>query len=65
MVVVNTLVPLLALITLGAALRRWNFAQPGFFRETNRLLYWIAMPALLFYQTAEATIQPGAALRVS
>ena len=57
MVVLNTLVPLLALITLGAALRRWNFAPPSFFREANRLLYWIAMPALLFYQTAEATIQ--------
>ena len=64
MYVLNTLVPLLALITLGAALRRWNFAPPSFFREANRLLYWIAMPALLFYQTAEATIQPGAALRV-
>jgi malate permease and related proteins len=64
MVVLNTLVPLLALITLGAALRRWNFAPPGFFRDANRLLYWIAMPALLFYQTAEATMQTGAALRV-
>ena len=64
MLVLNTLVPLLALITLGAALRHWNFAPPSFFREANRLLYWIAMPALLFYQTAEATIQPGAALRV-
>ena len=64
MYVLNTLIPLLALITLGAALRRWNFAPPGFFREANRLLYWIALPALLFYQTAEATIQGGAALRV-
>ena len=64
MLVLNTLVPLLALITLGAALRRWNFAPPSFFREANRLLYWIALPALLFYQTAEATIQGGAALRV-
>jgi predicted permease len=64
MLVLNTLVPLLALITLGSALRRWNFAPPSFFREANRLLYWIAMPALLFYQTAEATIQAGAALRV-
>ena len=64
MVALNTLIPLLALITLGAALRRWNFAPPSFFREANRLLYWIALPALLFYQTAEATIQGGAALRV-
>lgn len=64
MYVVNTLGPLLALIALGAALRGWRFATPGFFREINRLLYWIALPALLFYQTAEATIQGEAALRV-
>ncbi len=64
MYVVNTLGPLLALIALGAALRRWRFASPSFFREINRLLYWIALPALLFYQTAEATIQGDAALRV-
>jgi malate permease and related proteins len=64
MIVLNTLVPLFALIALGAALRRWNFAPPSFFRDANRLLYWIALPALLFYQTAEAEIQGGAALRV-
>jgi predicted permease len=64
MYVVNTLGPLLALIALGAALRRWRFASTSFFREINRLLYWIALPALLFYQTAEATIQGDAALRV-
>jgi predicted permease len=64
MFVLNTLLPVLALIALGATLRRWNFGPPTFFREANRLLYWIALPALLFYQTAEATIQGGAALRV-
>jgi malate permease and related proteins len=64
MYALNTLAPLLALIALGAALRRWHFAPPSFFRDANRLLYWVALPALLFYQTAEAMIQGGAALRV-
>ncbi|MCX6029863.1 MAG: AEC family transporter [Chloroflexi bacterium] len=64
MYIINTLVPLLALMLLGAALRRTAFVPPGFFQETNRLLYWIALPCLLFYQTAEATIEGDAALRV-
>lgn len=64
MYLVNSLGPLLMLIALGAGLRRWHFASPHFFREINRLLYWLALPALLFYQTAEATIQGDAALRV-
>ncbi len=64
MYIVNTLVPLLALIALGATLRHRGFAPPGFFQQTNRLLYWVALPCQLFYQTAEATIEGGAALRI-
>ena len=64
MFVLNTLVPLLAIVVLGAVLRQTGFAPASLFRETNRLLYWIALPALLFYQTAEATIKGDSALRV-
>jgi malate permease and related proteins len=64
MYVLNTLVPLLAIVVLGAVLRQAGFAPASLFRETNRLLYWIALPALLFYQTAEATIKGDSALRV-
>ncbi len=64
MLVLNTLVPLLAIVLLGAVLRQTGFAPASLFRETNRLLYWIALPALLFYQTAEARIKGDSALRV-
>jgi predicted permease len=64
MYVLNTLVPLLALAALGAFLSRTKFAPPSFFRETNRLLYWVALPALLFADTAATTIEGDSALRV-
>jgi predicted permease len=64
MYVLNTLVPLLAIVVLGAVLRQTGFAPASMFRETNRLLYWVALPALLFYQTAEATLKGDSARRV-
>ncbi len=65
MLAFNTLVPLLAIVLLGAVLRRTRFASAGLFRETNRLLYWIALPALLFEETATAELGGDAALRVA
>jgi predicted permease len=52
--VVNVLLPVFAVIALGAALRHARFASPQLFRETNRLVYWVALPAFLFYTTAES-----------
>lgn len=62
---VNVLLPIFAVIALGTVLRRVKFVPPGFFRETNRLVYWIAIPCYLFYKTAEATLVGASAVRVS
>jgi hypothetical protein len=64
MYVLNTLLPLLAIVGLGAFLRRIGLMSPPFVRDTNRLLYWVALPALLFYETAGAQIRGDAVLRV-
>lgn len=64
MAVLGTLAPIFLTIVLGAALRATRFALPELFRGTNRLVYWVALPCLLFYQTAEARIAGGAAVRV-
>ncbi len=48
MLAFNTLVPLLAIVLLGAVLQRGRLCIRRAGRETNRLLYWIALPALLF-----------------
>jgi predicted permease len=62
--VANILLPVFAVIALGAALRHSRFASPQLFRETNRLAYWVALPALLFYKTAESQPPGGAAARI-
>lgn len=54
MIVVNILAPIFLLIGLGLVLRRQGFASEEFFRNLNRLIYWVALPALLFIKTASA-----------
>lgn len=44
----NTLLPLILLISLGAALSRIRFLGPQFAADLNKLAFWIALPALLF-----------------
>jgi predicted permease len=62
--VVNVLLPLFAVIALGAILRQGGFAPPQLFRGTNRLVYYVALPAFLFYKAAESQLQGDAAARV-
>ncbi len=62
--IANILLPIFAVIALGAALRNGKFASPRVFRETNRLVYWVSLPAYLFYKTAESRLQGDAAARV-
>lgn len=62
--VVNVLLPIFAVIALGAILKRSRFASAQVFRETNRIVYWVALPAYLFYKTAESELQGDAAVRV-
>ena len=62
--IANVLLPVFAVIALGAALRHGRFASPQLFRETNRLVYWVALPAFLFYKTAESTVPGNAAAKI-
>jgi predicted permease len=62
--VANILLPIFAVIGLGAALRHGGFAPPQAFQQTNRLVYWIGIPAYLFYKTAESKLEGDAAIRV-
>ena len=54
MVVLNTLGPIALLMALGALLRRRGFLPALFFTQTNKLLFWICLPALLFLKTNQA-----------
>jgi len=59
--VINTLAPVFVVIALGAALRRAGFVPEAFFRQASRLVYWVALPCLLFHKIAGAPrIDPAA-----
>jgi hypothetical protein len=64
MIIVEILAPIILIVVLGTVLRHSGFASEAFFRETNRLVYWIALPGFLFLKTSQATPQFGAAARV-
>lgn len=59
--ILNTLAPVFLVVALGAALLRGGLLAPAFLRETNRLTYWVGLPALLFQQLAAGLPPAGTA----
>jgi predicted permease len=55
----DTLAPILILIALGAGLARWRFLGREFMADLNKLVFWIALPSLIFLSVAKAR-QPAA-----
>lgn len=53
--VFNTLLPVFLIIALGAGLGKMHFLSAEFVERLNRLIYWIALPCLLFYKIADAS----------
>jgi len=54
--VINTLAPVVLLIALGVYLGRSGFMPERKAIWANRLIYWIALPCLLFTETARSEI---------
>lgn len=65
MYVVNTLAPVFLIIILGVFLQKISFLSPQLSSESNRLVYWVGLPCLLFNETANVSLASGSALRVS
>ena len=65
MYILNTLAPVFMIIFLGAILQKVGFLNSELSRQNNRLVYWVAMPCLLFSKTAQAEIAGDSALRVT
>jgi len=54
--------PIFALIVLGHLLRRGGIPNVEFWNLNDKLVYWVLMPALLFYKVSQGLLD-GAALR--
>jgi hypothetical protein len=52
--VIDNLFPVFALIALGSALRRWDFTTEAFLNVSDRLVYFIFFPAMLFWKIGSA-----------
>lgn len=61
MTVFNVLAPVFLLIALGAVLQRTRFVSADFLRETNKVTYWLGLPALLFSNLATSLHQADGA----
>jgi len=60
----STVFPVFGMIFAGLVLKRSRFIRDEFFKEANRLAYWVALPCLLFYKIAMADLVLSKASRV-
>ena len=52
--ILNIVLPVFMVIALGYLLRRLGLIDAGFLLQTNRLVYYICLPLLLFYKIGSA-----------
>lgn len=57
--VINSLLPVFALILLGKSLHAGGVLPADFFRQLNRLTYYCGLPPLLVYKIAEVDLKGG------
>ena len=62
--IIDTISPVFLVIILGAVLQLSGFFKEGFAASLNKLVYWIALPILLFYNIAVAKYGYGEAMGV-
>lgn len=53
--IANTIVPIFAIIALGWAVRNWNFLPAELIGPLNRLVFYLAIPAMIFREVAGAS----------
>jgi len=51
-----TIVPIFMVILVGLALRPFGLMEEGFVRPANQLVYYVAIPAMLFREVSEAAL---------
>ncbi|MBV5319044.1 MAG: AEC family transporter [Desulfobulbaceae bacterium] len=57
MILLNALFPVLALILAGTAFKRWQLTDSSFLRTSDRLVYFIFFPVMLFWKIGSAPLQ--------
>lgn len=55
----NTLLPIIIMVGVGAFLRHKRFHTEAFFKELNRLIFWVALPCLLVSKIMRCEFDPS------
>ena len=55
--VINTIIPIFVVIVLGIQLRRMNYLPPAMLGPLNKLVFYLAIPAMIFRKIAGASFQ--------
>lgn len=55
--IATTIIPIFAVITLGWFARFKGFIQPEFLDPANRLVYYMAIPAMIFHAISKASLK--------
>lgn len=63
MMVLNALFPVFVLILAGAGLHRMRFLDAAFFRSSDRFVYNVLFPVLLFWKIGGSPLVPASDLR--
>ncbi len=59
MIVLNSLFPIIVLIILGVALKKYGITNAGFLSTSDKLVYFIFFPVLLFWKIGGASFNEG------
>ena len=60
----STIFPVFGLILIGLLLKQSRFISEAFFKEANKLAFWVALPCLLFHKIAVAELAIGKASQI-
>ena len=55
--IISTIIPIFAVIILGWFARRKGFIPPDFLAPANRLVYYLAIPAMIFHSISKASLK--------
>lgn len=56
MILLNALFPVLALVIFGAAVKHWRLTDDAFLRTSDRLVYFVFFPLMLFWKIGSAPL---------
>jgi predicted permease len=58
-IVLNSLFPVFGLLILGGLLKRWNLTNDTFLKTSDKLIYFIFFPVMLFWKIGNAPMGAG------